>query len=57
MQFVQRYRIKCAIDSLSSSVHIELQQRASEFAALFSRHDTLRPALLERMPPMEVIVD
>ncbi|XP_018494845.1 AP-1 complex subunit gamma-1 [Galendromus occidentalis] len=47
-------RIKCAIDSLSSSVHIELQQRASEFAALFSRHDTLRPALLERMPPMEV---
>ena len=32
---------------------MELQQRGVEFSQLFTRHDALRPALLERMPPME----
>ena len=34
-------------------MHIELQQRGIEFSQLFKKYDHLRPALLERMPPME----
>ena len=34
-------------------LNVELQQRGVEFSQLFTRHDSLRPALLERMPPME----
>lgn len=33
---------------------MELQQRGVEFSQLFTRYDALRPALMERMPPMEV---
>ena len=34
-------------------LNVELQQRGVEFSQLFTRHEALRPALLERMPPME----
>ena len=30
-----------------------MQQRGIEFSQLFRKYDNLRPALLERMPPME----
>lgn len=33
---------------------IDLQQRAVEFSQLFKAHSNLRPALLEKMPPMQV---
>lgn len=38
----------------ASNLHMELQQRGSEYSQLFLKYDTLRPALLERMPPLEV---
>lgn len=31
-----------------------MQQRGVEFSQLFKKYEHLRPALLERMPPMEV---
>jgi hypothetical protein len=34
-------------------LHIELQQRGVEFSQLFRKYEHMRPALLERMPPME----
>ncbi|CAG9760535.1 unnamed protein product [Ceutorhynchus assimilis] len=43
------------ISSFCSSLHIELQQRGVEFSQLFGKYEHLRPALLERMPPIEVI--
>lgn len=33
---------------------MELQQRGVEFSQLFKKYEYLRPALLERMPPLEV---
>lgn len=33
---------------------IDLQQRSVEFSQLFKSHNNLRPALLEKMPPMQV---
>ncbi|XP_044731876.1 AP-1 complex subunit gamma-1 isoform X2 [Chrysoperla carnea] len=47
-------KIQQIISSFGCSLHIELQQRGVEFTQLFGKHATLRPALLERMPPMEV---
>lgn len=38
----------------ASNLQMELQQRGSEYSQLFSKYDHLRPALLERMPPLEV---
>lgn len=37
----------------ASHIHMELQQRGSEYSQLFAKYDNLRPALLERMPPLE----
>lgn len=48
-------QIQEIIKSFRSSLHIELQQRGVEYSQLFGKYDHLRPALLERMPPMEVI--
>ncbi|XP_060528822.1 AP-1 complex subunit gamma-1 isoform X1 [Cylas formicarius] len=48
-------QIQQIIRSYCSSLHIELQQRGLEFSQLFGKYDHLRPALLERMPPMEVV--
>ncbi|XP_012277863.1 AP-1 complex subunit gamma-1 isoform X6 [Orussus abietinus] len=50
----QFYRkIRQIIDTFGSNLHIELQQRGIEFSQLFRKYENLRPALLERMPPME----
>lgn len=38
----------------ASHIHMEMQQRGSEYSQLFLKYDNLRPALLERMPPLEV---
>ncbi|KAL0272211.1 UNVERIFIED_CONTAM: hypothetical protein PYX00_005275 [Menopon gallinae] len=47
-------KIRQIIDTFGSHLHVELQQRGVEFSQLFKKYDHLRPALLERMPPMEV---
>nr|CAD7258477.1 unnamed protein product [Timema shepardi] len=46
-------KIRQIIDLFGSHLHIELQQRGVEFSQLFRKYEHLRPALLERMPPME----
>lgn len=48
-------KIQQVINSFCSSLHIELQQRGVEFSQLFGKYNNLRPALLERMPPMELV--
>ncbi|KAF2881761.1 hypothetical protein ILUMI_24403 [Ignelater luminosus] len=48
-------KIQQIISSFCSSLHIELQQRGVEFSQLFGKYGHLRGALLERMPPMEVV--
>lgn len=48
-------RIQQIINSFASSLHIELQQRGVEFSQLFGKYTGMREALLERMPPMEVV--
>lgn len=47
--------IKCIIDAFGSHLNIDLQQRSVEFSQLFKSHNNLRPALLEKMPPMQII--
>lgn len=46
--------IKCIIDAFGSHLNVDLQQRSVEFSQLFKTHSNLRPALLEKMPPMQV---
>ncbi|XP_015586136.1 AP-1 complex subunit gamma-1 isoform X4 [Cephus cinctus] len=46
-------KIRQIVDTFGSNLHIELQQRGVEFSQLFRKYEHLRPALLERMPPME----
>lgn len=46
--------IKCIIDAFGSHLHVDLQQRSVEFSQLFKTHSNLRPALLEKMPPMQI---
>ncbi|KAI4460932.1 adaptin alpha/gamma/epsilon [Holotrichia oblita] len=48
-------KIQQIVSSFCSSLHIELQQRGVEFTQLFGKHSNLRAALLERMPPMELV--
>ncbi|KAF0303298.1 AP-1 complex subunit gamma-1 [Amphibalanus amphitrite] len=45
--------IQHLVNGFGCHLNVELQQRGVEFSQLFTRHDALRPALLERMPPME----
>ncbi|XP_072389178.1 AP-1 complex subunit gamma-1 isoform X1 [Diabrotica undecimpunctata] len=47
-------KIQQIISSFCSSLHVELQQRGVEYSQLFGKYSHLRPALLERMPPMEI---
>lgn len=35
-------------------MNVDLQQRGIEFSQLFRNHNNLRPALLEKMPPMQI---
>lgn len=37
----------------TTSIEVEIQQRAVEFTNLF-QYDSIRPAILERMPVMQV---
>ncbi|XP_037973418.2 AP-1 complex subunit gamma-1 isoform X2 [Plutella xylostella] len=46
-------KIRGIIDTFGSHIHIELQQRGVELSQLYRNYAHLRPALLERMPPME----
>ncbi|XP_049816900.1 AP-1 complex subunit gamma-1 isoform X3 [Schistocerca nitens] len=46
-------KIRHIVESFGSHLHVELQQRGVEFTQLFRKFEHLRPALLERMPPME----
>ncbi|GJQ75627.1 hypothetical protein Trydic_g17705 [Trypoxylus dichotomus] len=48
-------KIQQIVSSFCSSLHIELQQRGVEFTQLFGKYGHLRAALLERMPPMELV--
>ncbi|KAJ8964494.1 hypothetical protein NQ314_004781 [Rhamnusium bicolor] len=54
-RFSNTNKIQQIISSFCSSLHVELQQRGVEFSQLFGKYSHLRPALLERMPPMEVV--
>lgn len=46
-------RIRNIINQFEVNMDAELQQRGVEFGALFKKHDSMRPALLERMPVFE----
>lgn len=46
-------RIKKILLGFTTSIEVEIQQRAAEFTNLF-RYDEIRPAILERMPVMEI---
>lgn len=46
-------RVKTITDAFTCHLNTELQQRATEFSALFTKHDSLRPSVLEKMPPMK----
>jgi len=45
--------IQSIVESFSTNLDIDLQQRGVEFGQLFRSQDTLRPQVLEPMPPME----
>ena len=47
-------RVKSLVDIYGCDHSVELQQRAVEFSTLFTKHNYLRPSVLERMPPMTV---
>ncbi|KAL5277957.1 AP1G1 family protein [Megaselia abdita] len=42
------------IKSFGTDLNVDLQQRGVEFAQLFGTYNSLRPALLEKMPPMQI---
>ncbi|XP_020609742.1 AP-1 complex subunit gamma-1-like [Orbicella faveolata] len=46
-------RIKNVINQFEVNMDVELQQRGVEFGSLFNKHDSMRSALLEKMPVME----
>ncbi|PAA80704.1 hypothetical protein BOX15_Mlig017058g1, partial [Macrostomum lignano] len=46
-------RVRSLTSRYAASCELELQQRSAEFCAIFQHHESLRPALLERMPVME----
>ncbi|XP_033929725.1 AP-1 complex subunit gamma-1-like isoform X2 [Melopsittacus undulatus] len=48
-------RVRKIVSVYSSSIDVELQQRAVEYNTLFKKYDHMRPALLERMPVMEKV--
>ncbi|KAF9437921.1 clathrin associated protein complex large subunit [Entomortierella beljakovae] len=46
-------RVKQILAGFSTSIEVEIQQRAVEFSNLF-QYDEIRPAILERMPVMQI---
>ena len=46
-------RIESIVTNFGTHLHVELQQRGTEYAQLFTKHSTLRPAIMERIPPLE----
>ena len=52
-QSTQQDRIAVMLAGFSSNLELEIQQRAVEFASLFSRND-IKAGVLERMPPPEI---
>lgn len=50
---VQQDRISTLLSTYATSPELEIQQRAVEFASLFSQGD-IRSGVLERMPPPEL---
>ena len=42
--------IRTIVSTHSTSHNMEVQQRSVEYSALFSKHDNLRPGVLEPMP-------
>ena len=46
------HRIQGLLQKFTSSMEVEIQQRAVEYSNLFS-YDNIRPAVLERMPVPE----
>lgn len=46
--------IKAIINTFGSHLNVDLQQRGIEFSQLFKEYHHLRPALLEKMPPMQI---
>ena len=51
----QIYReVQALITSFGSHLNVDLQQRGVEFSQLFGTYKHLRPALLEKMPAMQV---
>lgn len=51
--FCIRSRIEDIVTSFGTHLNVELQQRGIEYAQLFTKHVALRPAIMERIPPME----
>ncbi|XP_063225377.1 AP-1 complex subunit gamma-1 isoform X2 [Bacillus rossius redtenbacheri] len=45
--------VRQMVDACGSHLDVELQQRGVEFSQLFRKYDRMRPAILEKMPPME----
>lgn len=53
--FFKTYReVQALITSFGSHLNVDLQQRGVEFSQLFGTYKHLRPALLEKMPAMQV---
>ena len=50
---VLRSRIEEIVTNFGTHLNVELQQRGIEYAQLFTKHIALRPAIMERIPPME----
>lgn len=46
--------IQLLIKSFGTDLNVDLQQRGVEFSQLFGTYNSLRPALLEKMPPMQL---
>ncbi|KAK4011493.1 AP-1 complex subunit gamma-1 isoform X2 [Daphnia magna] len=46
-------RIEDIVTRFGTHLNVELQQRGIEYAQLFTKHVALRPAIMERIPPME----
>lgn len=46
-------RIEAVVSGFGTHLHVDLQQRGVEYSQLFTKHVALRPAVMERIPPME----